>query len=162
MDDQQLFANSTTLQVFLYLRQRDIEEIGVRELQRELDFLSPSTASWHINKLEEAGLALKLGSNKFTLTDKGRNLYTVDIPVNMGHYFLRGRLIAPYNLLLFFHSILLLVLCYFWIIKRSLVEIAVTSSLGIVLSFFLILIFWVQIHTKEKPDSVNENKKCIS
>lgn len=152
MDDQQLFANSTTLQVFLYLRQRDIEEVGVRELQRELKFASPSTASWHITKLEEAGLALKLDSNKFTLTNKGKNLSTVDIPVNMGHYFLRGHLIAPYNLLLFFHGILLLVLCYFWIIKRSLVEIAVTSSLGIVLSFFLILLFWLQIHTKEKPD----------
>ena len=146
-----MFANSTTLQVFLYLRQNDIEEIGVRELQRDLKFTSPSTASWHINKLEEAGLVSKLDSNKFILTEKGRNLSTVDLPVNMGHYFLLGRLIAPYNLLLFFHGILLVVLCYFWIIKRSLVEIAVTSSLGILISFFLILLFWFQIHTKRKP-----------
>lgn len=44
-----------TLQVYLYLLRK--EEVGVREVQRALNFKSPSLAEYHLKKLEEMGLA---------------------------------------------------------------------------------------------------------
>jgi|GEM_PF-1549055 transcriptional regulator, ArsR family len=39
-----------TPQVYLYMLKRN-EPVGVREVQRDLDFSSPSVASYHLDKL---------------------------------------------------------------------------------------------------------------
>lgn len=46
-----------TLQVYLYMLKRD--KVGVREVQRDLEFSSPSVASYHLEKLIEMGLVAK-------------------------------------------------------------------------------------------------------
>ena len=158
-DQKKIFSNPNTLRVFLYLRQRIEEDVGIRELQRELGYSSPSTSSWHLNKLEEVGLTLKLNSNKYVLTEKGKNLSTVDLPINIGHYLIRGRLIPSYSLFLVFHGILLVVLGYAWIIGRDLVKIAVTGSLGILISFILVLYFWLHAKISGRSQLLNTDVK---
>ena len=45
-----------TLQVYMYMIKKK-EAVGVREVQRDLDFSSPSVANYHIEKLVELALA---------------------------------------------------------------------------------------------------------
>lgn len=45
-----------TLRVYWMLLQSQNGSIGVREVQRQLDFSSPALASYHLNKLAELGL----------------------------------------------------------------------------------------------------------
>ena len=45
-----------TLQVYLYMIKKK-EPVGVREVQRDLGFSSPSVANYHIDKLVELALS---------------------------------------------------------------------------------------------------------
>ncbi len=45
-----------TLLVYMHMLKRPSEAVGVREVQRELGFSSPSVSSYHLNKLQELGL----------------------------------------------------------------------------------------------------------
>ena len=45
-----------TLLVYTYMLKRPNDPVGVREVQRELGFSSPSVSSYHLNKLQELGL----------------------------------------------------------------------------------------------------------
>jgi len=55
MSNEESVLTGTTLQVYRYAI-RQGKPVGVREVQRALDFNSPSSASYHLVKLEEAGL----------------------------------------------------------------------------------------------------------
>ena len=48
-----------TLRVYWELLRSSDGVVGVREVQRSLDFSSPALASYHLNKLEELGLVEK-------------------------------------------------------------------------------------------------------
>lgn len=45
-----------TLLVYIHMLKRPNDPVGVREVQRELGFSSPSVSSYHLNKLQELGL----------------------------------------------------------------------------------------------------------
>ena len=45
-----------TLLVYTHMLKQPNEPVGVREVQRELGFSSPSVSSYHLNKLQELGL----------------------------------------------------------------------------------------------------------
>ncbi|HEX9914202.1 MAG TPA: hypothetical protein VGB32_04725 [Candidatus Bathyarchaeia archaeon] len=45
-----------TLLVYMYMLRSPTEAVGVREVQRELGFSSPSVSSYHLTKLQELGL----------------------------------------------------------------------------------------------------------
>ena len=45
-----------TLLVYMHMLKRPSEAVGVREVQRELGFSSPSVSSYHLNKLQDLGL----------------------------------------------------------------------------------------------------------
>ena len=45
-----------TLLVYMYLLRNSDSTVGVREVQRALDFSSPSVSSYHLNKLQELDL----------------------------------------------------------------------------------------------------------
>jgi hypothetical protein len=45
-----------TLLVYMHMLKRANEPVGVREVQRELGFSSPSVSSYHLNKLQDLGL----------------------------------------------------------------------------------------------------------
>ena len=45
-----------TLLVYMHILKNPSEPVGVREVQRELGFSSPSVSSYHLNKLQDLGL----------------------------------------------------------------------------------------------------------
>lgn len=45
-----------TLLVYMHILKKPDEPVGVREVQRELGFSSPSVSSYHLNKLMDLGL----------------------------------------------------------------------------------------------------------
>lgn len=45
-----------TLLVYTHMLKQPNDSVGVREVQRELGFSSPSVSSYHLNKLQELGL----------------------------------------------------------------------------------------------------------
>lgn len=58
-----------TLQVYLYLLKRD-EPVGVREIQRDLNFSSPSVASYHLDKLMGISLIAKDEYGRYYIVKK--------------------------------------------------------------------------------------------
>ncbi|MHA1167513.1 MAG: helix-turn-helix domain-containing protein [Candidatus Hodarchaeales archaeon] len=50
-------------------------ESGIREIQRELKFPSPSTVTYHMNKLIQAGLVKKTRNDKYIVDDIVKNGY---------------------------------------------------------------------------------------
>ncbi|MFW9997043.1 MAG: hypothetical protein ACFFD4_33680 [Candidatus Odinarchaeota archaeon] len=69
MSDEEIISSlkGKTLQVYWFML-RHGQEIGVRELQRELDFSSPSVASYHLEKLRNLELAEKSPLGSYYLT----------------------------------------------------------------------------------------------
>jgi DNA-binding transcriptional ArsR family regulator len=69
-DDSKELLRGTTLEVYRFLL-KSSKPVGIREVQRALDLSSSSVATYHLSKLEEAGLIKKeLGGfivNKFLL-----------------------------------------------------------------------------------------------
>lgn len=45
-----------TLLVYLHMLKAEESRVGVREVQRDLGFSSPSVAAYHLNKLQDLGL----------------------------------------------------------------------------------------------------------
>lgn len=45
-----------TLLVYMYILRADKSSVGVREVQRALNFSSPSVSAYHLNKLKDLGL----------------------------------------------------------------------------------------------------------
>jgi DNA-binding transcriptional ArsR family regulator len=65
-DDSKEVLRGTTLEVYRFLLKSN-KPVGTRELQRALDLSSPSVATYHLSKLEDAGL-LKRESGGFTVS----------------------------------------------------------------------------------------------
>lgn len=61
LDERKVLAELTgnRLRVYWYLLKKRQNPAGVREVQRSLGFSSPSTASYHLEKLRELGLIAK-------------------------------------------------------------------------------------------------------
>ncbi|MEM0118529.1 MAG: helix-turn-helix domain-containing protein [Conexivisphaerales archaeon] len=69
MDERQTIEyqlRGKTLKVYLYLLKQK-REVGVREVQRELGFSSPSVSFHHLEKLVELGLAVKKENGEYEL-----------------------------------------------------------------------------------------------
>jgi DNA-binding transcriptional ArsR family regulator len=57
-DKSKEVLRGTTLEVYRFLL-KSRKPVGIRELQRALDLSSPSVATYHLSKLEDAGLLRK-------------------------------------------------------------------------------------------------------
>ena len=65
-DDAKEVLRGTTLEVYRFLLKSN-KPVGTRELQRALNLSSPSVATYHLSKLEDAGL-LKREGGGFTVS----------------------------------------------------------------------------------------------
>jgi DNA-binding transcriptional ArsR family regulator len=61
-DESKDVLKGTTLEVYRFLL-KSSKPVGIRELQRALNLSSPSVATYHLSKLEDAGLLKREGSN---------------------------------------------------------------------------------------------------
>ncbi len=79
VDEQKEVLNGTTLEVYRFLL-KSSKPVGIRELQRALNLSSPSVATYHLSKLEDAGL-LKRENGAFTVSK-----YLLENSVKISHF----------------------------------------------------------------------------
>ena len=113
----------TTLKVYMLLVRNKDNEIGVREVYRELELSNVSLASYHLNRLVEYDLVIKTETNKYRLKKY------VSLGELENYFRLKGRLIPNEFFFLSFYLFSL-----FWAIIGLLfnvLPIFIMSSLGI-------------------------------
>jgi len=74
-----------TLLVYWYLLQQPTHTVGVREVQRALNFSSPSIAVHHLEKLQDLGLIEKKGTGEYVLEEEVK-VGILRFFTRMGHY----------------------------------------------------------------------------
>ena len=78
-EDSKEVLRGTTLEVYRFLLKSN-KPVGTRELQRALNLSSPSLATYHLSKLEDAGL-LKREGGGFTVKK-----YLLENSVKLSHF----------------------------------------------------------------------------
>jgi predicted DNA-binding transcriptional regulator len=77
-----------TLLVYWYMLKAEGSKVGVREVQRNLGFSSPSVAVYHLDKLESLGLVEKTVTGEYVLTS--------EVKTGLLRFFTRlGRFLVP-------------------------------------------------------------------
>jgi len=77
-----------TLLVYWYMLKTPASGVGVREIQRALNFSSPSIAAHHLEKLISLGLVDKRGTGEYFLTQ--------EVKIGLLRFFTRlGRFLVP-------------------------------------------------------------------
>jgi len=122
-----------TLLVYWYLVQQPTHTVGVREVQRALNFSSPSIAVHHLEKLQNLGLVQKRGTGEYVLEE--------EVKVGILRFFTHmGRFLVPRYLFysVFFSTMLMayLALCIYSRIAPSFYAL-IFGSVGV-------SIFWVE------------------
>jgi hypothetical protein len=118
-----------TLLVYLHMIKNPDEPVGVREVQRELGFSSPSVSSYHLNKLQDLGLVENI-----------RGDYTLVREIKVGvlkQFVTLGGLMLPRYL---FYAALMTTMLITFIIQRPLIptrETITTLVMGIIPSIIL-------------------------
>jgi len=118
-----------TLLVYMHMLKKPGDKVGVREVQRELGFSSPSVSSYHLNKLQE----LRLVENEY-----GDYKLVRDIKVGVLRQFITfGGIMLPRYL---FYAVLLTTMLVTYFIQSPLLptrETYTTLIMGLVPSVIL-------------------------
>lgn len=118
-----------TLLVYMHMLKNPGDKVGVREVQRELGFSSPSVSSYHLNKLQE----LKLVENEY-----GDYKLVRDIKVGVLRQFITfGGIMLPRYL---FYAVLMTTMLVTYFIQSPLLptrETYTTLIMGLVPSVIL-------------------------
>lgn len=94
-----------TLLVYWYMLRSPSSAVGVREIQRSLDFSSPSVAAHHLDKLLSLGLIDKSRTGEYSLIQ--------EVKVGLLRFFTRlGRFLVPRYL---FYSVWLSTMLIFYV-----------------------------------------------
>lgn len=91
--DIEALDHPLTLKLFLYAKTIFPEDFGVREAKRNLDFNSPSTVLWHLEKLVEANVIEKLPTNRYKLLEQGLDIKEINVPIRYTAQIIRGELV---------------------------------------------------------------------
>ncbi|MHA1827633.1 MAG: hypothetical protein ACTSX6_03190 [Candidatus Heimdallarchaeaceae archaeon] len=92
----------STLKLFLFAKSVYPNDFGVREAKRKLDFNSPSTVLWHLDKLVEVNLLDKLETNRYILNKKGLGVKEITVPIKFSTQIIKGELVPRKLFLLSF------------------------------------------------------------
>ena len=122
-----------TLLVYWYLLQQQSHTVGIRQVQRALDFSSPSIAVHHLEKLSNFGLIRKKGTGEYVLEEEVK----VGILKLFTHL---GRFLVPRYL---FYSVLFSTMLTTYLVLCGLLQIA-PSFYGVTFGSIAALIFWVE------------------
>ncbi len=110
-----------------------MHSVGVREVQRALDFSSPSIAAHHLEKLQDLKLVEKKGTGDYVLEE--------EVKVGILRMFTRmGRFLVPRY---FFYSVLFSTMLVAYLVLSVLGQIA-PSLYAVVFSSIAVLIFWIE------------------
>jgi hypothetical protein len=122
-----------TLLVYWYLLGSTSPRIGVREVQRSLDFSSPSVAAHHLNKLLNMGLVDKSSTGEYFLVQ--------EIDVGILRFFTRlGRFLVPRYL---FYSVLLSTMLIIYLVFCGVYGL-VPNLFAVIFASIACLILWLE------------------
>jgi len=122
-----------TLLVYWYLLGSASARVGVREVQRSLEFSSPSVAAHHLNKLLDLGLIDKSATGEYFLVQ--------EVDVGILKFFTRlGRFLVPRYL---FYSVLLSTMLIIYLIFCGLYGL-VPNLFALIFASIACLIVWFE------------------
>jgi hypothetical protein len=122
-----------TLLVYWYLLQQPTHTVGVREVQRSLNFSSPSIAVHHLQKLENLGLIEKKGTGEYVLEE--------EVKVGILRFFTRmGSFLVPRYL---FYSVLFTTMLATYLIVSFIAQV-LPSFYALAFGVIALSIFWIE------------------
>jgi predicted DNA-binding transcriptional regulator len=122
-----------TLLVYWYLLQQSTHTVGIREVQRALNFSSPSIAVHHLEKLQDLGLITKKGTGEYVLEE--------EVKVGILRFFTHmGRYLVPRYL---FYSVLFTTMLAAYLTVSLMGQIA-PSFYAMTFGVIALVIFWVE------------------
>lgn len=122
-----------TLLVYWYLLQQPTHTVGVREVQRSLNFSSPSIAVHHLQKLENLGLIVKKGTGEYVLEE--------EVKVGILRFFTRmGSFLVPRYL---FYSVLFTTMLATYLIVSFIAQV-LPSFYALAFGVIALIIFWIE------------------
>jgi len=122
-----------TLLVYWYLLQQPTHTVGVREVQRSLNFSSPSIAVHHLQKLENLGLIEKKGTGEYVLEE--------EVKVGILRFFTRmGSFLVPRYL---FYSVLFTTMLATYLIVSFIAQV-LPSFYALAFGVIALIIFWIE------------------
>jgi len=122
-----------TLLVYWYLLQQPSHTVGVREVQRALNFSSPSIAVHHLEKLQDLGLIQKKGTGEYVLES--------EVKVGILRFFTRmGHFLVPRYL---FYSVLFSTMLTAYLTLTILGQVA-PNFYTLMFGLIATLVFWVE------------------
>jgi hypothetical protein len=122
-----------TLLVYWYLLQQPTHTVGVREVQRSLNFSSPSIAVHHLQKLENLGLIEKKGTGEYVLEE--------EVKVGILRFFTRmGSFLVPRYL---FYSVLFSTMLATYLFA-SFISQVLPSFYALAFGVIALIIFWIE------------------
>ena len=122
-----------TLLVYWYLLQQPTHTVGVREVQRSLNFSSPSIAVHHLQKLENLGLIKKKGTGEYVLEE--------EVKVGILRFFTRmGSFLVPRYL---FYSVLFTTMLATYLIVSFIAQV-LPSFYALAFGVIALIIFWIE------------------
>ncbi|MHA2250467.1 MAG: hypothetical protein ACXAD7_08895 [Candidatus Kariarchaeaceae archaeon] len=134
----------------MYIRSRQKWGVGVRETQKIVGLKSSSTVSWHFEKLEKAGIIKKDDANVYFLTEKGMEFQDLRIPTMISAYFIRGRLVSKYLILLTFLILSFVYIIIIWIFSGNHNFVVINSLICLLISILLISDEWIKFRKEFK------------
>ena len=122
-----------TLLVYWYLLQQPDHTVGVREVQRSLNFSSPSIAVHHLQKLENLGLIEKKGTGEYVLEE--------EVKVGILRFFIRmGSFLVPRYL---FYSVLFTTMLITYLTVSYIAQV-LPSFYALAFGVIALIIFWIE------------------
>ena len=122
-----------TLLVYWYLLQQPTHTVGVREVQRSLNFSSPSIAVHHLQKLENLGLIEKKGTGEYVLEE--------EVKVGILRFFIRmGSFLVPRHL---FYSVLFTTMLATYLVVSYIAQV-LPSFYALAFGVIALIIFWIE------------------
>ena len=122
-----------TLLVYWFLLQQPSRAVGARQVQRALNFSSPSIAVHHLEKLQNLGLVDKRGTGEYVLEE--------EVKVGILRFFTHmGRFLVPRYL---FYSVLFSTMLTAYLSLCVLGHIT-PSFYAVTFGFTALLVFWIE------------------
>jgi len=122
-----------TLLVYWYLLQQPTHTVGVREVQRSLNFSSPSIAVHHLQKLENLGLIGKKGTGEYVLEE--------EVKIGILRFFTRmGSFLVPRYL---FYSVLFTTMLATYLTVSFIAQV-LPSFYALAFGVIALIIFWIE------------------
>lgn len=159
MDEQEIIKynrtleNPITLRIFIYVRSKKTESVGVREVMRATEMRSSSTVSRHLEKLDDVGLIQKLQSNRFIITSEGSSLKNIQVPVKLSTSLIRRRFttIVTYQI----SFLIMILISTFILIWFDILLAAINGLIGLTLGLVIGLIHWNSIRKQMNAYKLN-------